>query len=613
MLGLRARQAALVLAVAALATTVGAAPARPVSAATTRAVGATAPAAAAAAAPTPVELPGIGVRTFAVGFAWAAAFAVDGAGNLYLPTGTAGAALTKVAPDGTTLAVWAGRNVVSGQPDTIAGVAIDPATGDVWVSDASADRIVRLGPDLRPKSSFGRTGLGAGQFSSPGGLALLPNGTIAVADMGGDRVEVFRRDGRFVRQFRAPGGRIAPYDVTADGRGNLWISGSQPTMFGVVAGMVTELSPRGSVLRTVTDVPYGKLWYPSVAIRGDTVYVADAWWGLLTLGADGSLGNPVAIPGGGTSAATVRVAPDGSIYTLACFYASSDCTITRMLADGTQTAMWHASAGLAHPGRIVQANGHGMYLQCVGSGSPTIVWEAGGSEPGWMTTAQYLQGRVGRISRFCVYDRQGLGFSESAGYPEGDRWLETAGDLRALLREAGVPGPYIIAGHSYGGLLARIFAYQNPRDVVGVLAVDPSSEAEFNGPVPMPFAPFDIVTCTDASCPLYDDINGVLALEHGQITGSLGSVPLIVMGHDPSDPFFPGEYDAYWLSLGRKTATASSNSVYVTPSWSGHIVPLAQPALVVAALQGLVDAARSPSHRLPACSAFLRSAGGVCG
>ena len=67
-------------------------------------------------------------------------------------------------------------------------------------------------------------------------------------------------------------------------------------------------------------------------------------------------------------------------------------------------ATWHGSTPVDHPGTMVDVGGNKVYLQRVGSGSPTIVWEAGAQGPGWLQTAQYLMGRLAETSRARVYD-----------------------------------------------------------------------------------------------------------------------------------------------------------------------------------------------------------------
>jgi pimeloyl-ACP methyl ester carboxylesterase len=214
-------------------------------------------------------------------------------------------------------------------------------------------------------------------------------------------------------------------------------------------------------------------------------------------------------------------------------------------------------------------------------------------------------------TRFCVFDRLGLGFSDPSPDDDFLHWWQHVSDLHALLQEGDVPGPYVMAGYSYGGLLARLYTYAYPSDVAGLLAIDPSHEDQFAGPVD-PNAPLGITTCTDASCPVYEDIQKAHALTGGKVAGSLRALPLVVLSHAPTLPGFDPAYDAYWLQMGADTATASSNSVHVVASWSSHPIPYAQPGLVIEALDQVVVAVRASDHTLPACGSDFTRLGGVC-
>jgi pimeloyl-ACP methyl ester carboxylesterase len=120
------------------------------------------------------------------------------------------------------------------------------------------------------------------------------------------------------------------------------------------------------------------------------------------------------------------------------------------------------------PGRLIDVGWHRLHLNCVGSGSPTVVLEPGGGEMssnlGWITPA------VARTTRVCVYDRAGRGWSEPADTPQDG--LQIATDLHTLLHRAGVPGPYVLAGHSFGGLYVLTFAARYPGEVAGLVLVD---------------------------------------------------------------------------------------------------------------------------------------------
>ncbi len=120
------------------------------------------------------------------------------------------------------------------------------------------------------------------------------------------------------------------------------------------------------------------------------------------------------------------------------------------------------------PGQLIDVGGHSLHLRCSGSGGPTVVLDPGAglmsSVLGWIAPA------VARETRVCVYDRAGHGWSEAADSPQDG--AQTATDLHTLLERGGVPGPYVLAGHSFGGLYVQSFAAQYPADVAGLEQVD---------------------------------------------------------------------------------------------------------------------------------------------
>ena len=132
------------------------------------------------------------------------------------------------------------------------------------------------------------------------------------------------------------------------------------------------------------------------------------------------------------------------------------------------------------PGRLVDVGGHRLHLSCTGSGSPTVVLEPGlgGASPdlAWIAPV------VARDTRVCVYDRAGRGWSEPTDGPQDG--AQVAADLHTLLDRAGVPGPYVLAGHSFGGLYVLSFAAQFPDQVAGLVLLD--STAPKPGPAPQP-------------------------------------------------------------------------------------------------------------------------------
>jgi len=132
---------------------------------------------------------------------------------------------------------------------------------------------------------------------------------------------------------------------------------------------------------------------------------------------------------------------------------------------------WFARQGVAGPyqalGRRIDIGARSLYLDCRGAGAPTIVLEAGmGSDS---STWSAVHDRLALTTRTCAYDRAGLGRSD----PRGLHTLaESALDLRALLRAAQEPAPYLLVAHSLGGAYARVFAGSMREEIVGLVMVD---------------------------------------------------------------------------------------------------------------------------------------------
>jgi pimeloyl-ACP methyl ester carboxylesterase len=124
---------------------------------------------------------------------------------------------------------------------------------------------------------------------------------------------------------------------------------------------------------------------------------------------------------------------------------------------------------------MVDVGGHRLYLQCAGSGGPTVVLENGLMErsPSWAWISQ----AVARDTRVCSYDRAGTGWSEGASAPQDG--LQLAAELHTLLARAHEPGPYVLVGHSTGGAYALTFAVRYPSDVAGMVLLDSASPDQF--------------------------------------------------------------------------------------------------------------------------------------
>ncbi|MBI5479213.1 MAG: alpha/beta hydrolase, partial [Deltaproteobacteria bacterium] len=125
------------------------------------------------------------------------------------------------------------------------------------------------------------------------------------------------------------------------------------------------------------------------------------------------------------------------------------------------------------PGRLALVPGGRRHLHCTGTGSPTVVLESGLGNPA--LSWALVQPEVAQQTRVCSYDRGGYGYSDPIG--AGPRTAkQLALELHLLLERGRERGPYVLVGHSFGGLVARVFAARFPADVAGVVLVDASHE-----------------------------------------------------------------------------------------------------------------------------------------
>jgi pimeloyl-ACP methyl ester carboxylesterase len=123
------------------------------------------------------------------------------------------------------------------------------------------------------------------------------------------------------------------------------------------------------------------------------------------------------------------------------------------------------------PGRLVDVGGYRLHLHCTGSGSPTVVLLNGLGEtsPQWAR----VQPQVATTTRVCAYDRAGQGWSDDSPNPADATTAAT--DLHELLAAAGETGPFVLAGHSSGGVHALTYTHLYPAQVVGIVLLDSAS------------------------------------------------------------------------------------------------------------------------------------------
>lgn len=131
-------------------------------------------------------------------------------------------------------------------------------------------------------------------------------------------------------------------------------------------------------------------------------------------------------------------------------------------------------AAFARPQQLVDIGGRRLNLYCSGSGPVTVVFDAPSGDAGWSWFE--VQPHVASRTRACVYDRAGLGFSEPSARPGTSG--NAVEDLHSLLGAAAIAPPYVLVGSSYGGANAQLYAYRYPKEVAGLVLIEPQHEDE---------------------------------------------------------------------------------------------------------------------------------------
>lgn len=143
------------------------------------------------------------------------------------------------------------------------------------------------------------------------------------------------------------------------------------------------------------------------------------------------------------------------------------------LARAAPDAPLVADPAYAHAEQLIEVEPHRrLNLYCIGTGSPTVVFESGLTDdiPVWGRA----QPEIAKQIRACAYDRAGVGFSDPARRPGTSRNI--VDDLHRLLRRASIKPPYVLVGHSYGGLSVVLYADLYPKEVEGIVLLDPALE-----------------------------------------------------------------------------------------------------------------------------------------
>jgi pimeloyl-ACP methyl ester carboxylesterase len=273
-------------------------------------------------------------------------------------------------------------------------------------------------------------------------------------------------------------------------------------------------------------------------------------------------------------------------------------------------------------GQMVDVGGYRLHINCTGTGSPTVVIDAGWGD--WSLGWSWVQGEVAKTTQVCTYDRAGMGYSEAGPLPRNAE--QFAQELHTLLERANIAGPYVLVGHSLGGLPVRVFVHDYPTEVSGVVLIESmspgqmtQSPTEIKPPAPsqssgvsLPFllariglarllagqivnqnqpsgvqSAYIAFSVTPRAVQAWADEGAGLpeSMAQADAVKTFGDLPLIVLSAALNQ-------QTGWQTMQIELLQLSSNSQQMVADKSGHNVEIDQPEAAVAAIVKMVGQLR---------------------
>jgi pimeloyl-ACP methyl ester carboxylesterase len=291
-------------------------------------------------------------------------------------------------------------------------------------------------------------------------------------------------------------------------------------------------------------------------------------------------------------------------------------------------------------GLVDIGSGRRLYLECRGMGSPVVVLEAGYRSSARVWSEDLHQSGAPRtmvlagvaaFTRVCAYDRPGtvaalngnVRQSRSDPVPMPRTAAEVVADLHTLLRAAGIPGPYVFAGHSLGGLFVRLYASTYPREVLGLVLVDAYSEKLETLLTPQRWAALvrlNVRSGSDTVVPIpsYGDLETIgygrdnAVMRQAATITPLGPMPLAVLAHalpfdlpKEAEGFSSDALESVLRAANENLATLVPNARFFVAKDSGHDIHQDQPELVIEAIREVVVGVGHPAtwYELTSCCA----------
>jgi pimeloyl-ACP methyl ester carboxylesterase len=260
--------------------------------------------------------------------------------------------------------------------------------------------------------------------------------------------------------------------------------------------------------------------------------------------------------------------------------------------------------------------GRKMYLECTGQGSPTVVLISGGGIAAdlWdspLGEQPTVYPTVATTTRVCAYDRPGTtraraegGISRSDPVPQPVTPSRSVAELHALLEASGQTGPFVLAAHSYGGLVARLYAHEHPTEVAGMVLVD-SFSPELREAMPDLWPSWMAWNTTPVAIvedyPDYERVDFDTALDEIVANRTIPPMPLAVLTADkpypaPTQPGLPANISTVTRVAQdvsqRQVAQLAPGAEHITKTDSGHDIMLENPVLVSDAILDVLAAVR---------------------
>lgn len=252
---------------------------------------------------------------------------------------------------------------------------------------------------------------------------------------------------------------------------------------------------------------------------------------------------------------------------------------------------------LSTPGgqeKLIEINGNSLWVSLLGKGNPAVIFESGVGDGGSFCFWNAVQKAVSRKTQTVVYDRAGIGASGPVSTPPDTE--QVAAELHALLDTVGINPPYILVGHSMGGLHVQVFAQTWPDDVAGIVLVDPSPKQLL-----APLGSEKLSILKDAGVPegsigeLTVGLNS--SLKRFALAEPVPTIPLTVISSSYTEDL-TGEvtFEKYQqlLTYHQQLADSVKNGKHIVATKSGHYIQIDQPKLVIKAV---LDMFAQVAHR----------------